>query len=299
MEEFCQVGDVELCYEAFGDPGDPVMLLIMGLGTQMVAWRREFCEQLAGHGFRVVRFDNRDVGRSTKIAAPPPTTAQLLRRSPSAGAYRLSDMAADAVGLLECLDVQAAHVAGASMGGMIAQTMAARHPDRVLSLASIMSTTGHRLHGQPHLKLYPVLLRRSPTTRQAFVEHVAGVWRTIGSPGFDRDEDEVRAIAGESFDRGHDPAGGARQLGAIVASGDRTAQLRDITAPTVVIHGDSDRLVRPSGGRATHRAIAGSRLVTIRGMGHDLPRGAWPQVIGAIVDNARRAAPVPDGVPAA
>lgn len=288
-EEFCRVGEIELCYETFGDPGDPLMLLVMGLGTQMVAWRPEFCEQLAGHGFRVVRFDNRDIGRSTRVGGRPPTALQLLTRSAKAGRYTLADMAQDAAGLLDCLGAERAHVVGASMGGMIAQTLAARHPERVLSLASIMSTTGHRFKGQPHLKLYPLLLRRSPVERAAFVDHVAGVFAAIGSPGFDRDEQEVRAVAQESFDRGHDPAGGARQLGAIVASGDRTQELRSIRAPTVVIHGTADRLVRPSGGRATARAIPGARLVMVDGMGHDLPRGAWPQVVQAIVENARRA----------
>jgi len=298
MEEFCRVGDIELCYESFGDLADPTMLLVMGLGTQMVAWRPDFCEQLAGHGFHVVRFDNRDIGRSTKVGGRPPTVAQLLSRSPKAGRYRLSDMAADAIGLLDHLKVEAAHVVGASMGGMIAQTMAALHPDRVLSLASIMSNTGNRWKGQPHLKLYPLFLRRAPTDREAFMSHMARVFAAIGSPDFDRDEDEIRAIAAESFDRGHDPAGGARQLGAIVASGDRSAEVRRITAPTVVIHGAKDLLVRPSGGRETARAIPGSKLVLIDGMGHDLARGAWPQIIGAIVENARRAAPAAAGAAA-
>jgi pimeloyl-ACP methyl ester carboxylesterase len=298
-EEFCRVGEIELCYETFGDPADPTMLLIMGLGTQMVAWRPDFCEQLVAHGFRVVRFDNRDIGRSTKVGGPTPTLRQLLRRSPQAGVYRLSDMADDAAGLLDHLGVDAAHVVGASMGGMIAQSLAARHPGRVLSLASIMSTTGNRWKGQAHLKLYPLFLRRSPHDREAFVRHMARVFDAIGSPGFDHDEEEIRTIAAESFDRGHDPAGGARQLGAIVASGDRTAELRRITAPTVVIHGTRDPLVRPSGGRATARAIPGARLVTIKGMGHDLPRGAWPEIIAVIVDNARRVGAVAEDARAA
>lgn len=288
-EEISRVGDVELCYESFGDEAAPTMLLIMGLGTQMVAWREELCEQLAGHGYRVVRFDNRDSGRSSRIDAPAPTLWQLLTRSQKAGAYRLSDMADDAAGLLDCLGVASAHVVGASMGGMIAQTLAARHPARVRSLASIMSNTGNRWKGQPHLKLYPVLLRRAPSERGAFVDHMERVFTAIGSPGFDRDVQDVREIAARSYDRGHDPAGGARQLGAVVASGDRTDELQRITAPTVVVHGTADRLVRPSGGRATAAAIPGARLVTIDGMGHHLPRGAWPQIIEAIVANARGA----------
>lgn len=291
-EQFCDVGDLTLCYETFGDPGDPTLLLVMGLGTQMIAWRVEFCEELASRGFHVVRFDNRDIGRSSKIHASTPTVGQLLRRSPKAGAYRISDMAADAIGVLDHLGVDSAHVVGASMGGMIGQTMAVRFPDRVRSLTSIMSTTGNRFKGQPHLKLYPIFLKRSPTDREGFIAHITRVFAAIGSPGFRRDEDEIRALAAESFDRGHDPAGGARQLGAIVASGDRTAEMRGITTPTVVIHGTRDKLVGPSGGRATARAIKGARLVMIEGMGHDLPRDAWPQIIDAIVANAKAA----DGV---
>ena len=288
-EEFCDLGDVTLCYETFGDPADPTMLLIMGLGTQMVGWHEDFCRELVGHGFRVVRFDNRDIGRSSRIAGPPPTLRQLLLRSPRAGVYRIKDMAADAAGLLDHLGVDSAHVVGASMGGMIAQTLAARHPDRVRSLASIMSNTGNRFSGQPHLKLYPLFLRRSPADRDAYVDHIARVFAAIGSPGFDRDLEDIRQVARTSFERGHDPAGGARQLGAIVASGDRTAEVRRITVPTVVIHGTRDRLVGPSGGRATARAIPGARLVLVEGMGHDLPRGAWPRIIEAIVQNAEAA----------
>jgi pimeloyl-ACP methyl ester carboxylesterase len=298
-EEFCDVGDVTLCYETFGDPADPTILLIMGLGTQMVAWRPEFCEQLVARGFHVVRFDNRDIGRSTKIKARPPTMAQLLLRSPRAGAYRLKSMAGDAIGLLDHLGIERAHLVGASMGGMIAQTMAARWPDRVLSLTSIMSTTGNRWRGQAHLKLYPLFLKPPPADRDAYVAHIKRVFAAIGSPGFERDEQELATLMEESYARGHDPAGGARQLGAIVASGDRTAELRKITAPTVVIHGTDDVLVRPSGGRATAKAIRGAKLVMIEGMGHDLPRGAWPQIIDEIVANAARAEPVADSARAA
>lgn len=288
-EEFCRAGGIELCYESFGDERDPVLLLVMGLGTQMVAWRPEFCELLASHGFRVVRFDNRDIGRSTWLEGRPPTLTQMLTRSRRAGRYRLRDMAGDAIGLLDHLGAGGAHVVGASMGGMIAQSMAAHWPDRVLSLASVMSNTGSRLAGQPHLKLYPIFLRASPTEREDYVEQTRRVWTLIGSPGFDRDEEEIAQIAGESYDRGLNPAGTGRQLGAVIASGNRTAELRRITAPTVVIHGAADRLVRPSGGRATARAIPGAKLVMIEGMGHDLPRGAWPQIVEAVVDNARRA----------
>jgi pimeloyl-ACP methyl ester carboxylesterase len=289
-EEIARVGDVELAYETFGVPDRPAMLLVMGLATQMLGWRSAFCEQLAERGFFVIRYDNRDVGRSTKFASHrPPTMGQLLRRDPRAAAYTLADMADDGVGLLDRLGIDRAHVAGASMGGMIAQTIAFRHPERVLSLVSIMSNTGARRNGQPALGMYRVLLKRAPRDREGYIAHNMEVFARIGSPGFPRDEDELRATAASSYDRGHDPAGAGRQLAAILASGDRTADLARIAVPTLVIHGTKDRLVAPSGGRATAKAIPGAKLVTVDGMGHDLPRGAWPQVIDAIAENAARA----------
>jgi pimeloyl-ACP methyl ester carboxylesterase len=289
-EEIARVGDVELAYETFGDPAHPALLLVMGLATQMLGWRAPFCEALAARGFHVIRFDNRDVGRSTRFAShPPPTAAQLLRRDASAAAYTLADMADDGVGLLDCLGIDRAHVAGASMGGMIAQTIAFRHPERVLSLASIMSNTGARWSGQPSLSMYSVLLKRAPRDRDGFIDHQMAVFARTGSPGFPRNEDDLRDLAAASYDRGHDPAAAGRQLAAILASGDRTQDLGRIRVPTVVIHGTKDRLVAPSGGRATAKAIPGARLVTIEGMGHDLPRGAWPRIVEAIAENAARA----------
>ena len=289
-ESFCRVGDVELCYETFGDPADPAMLLIMGLGTQMLGWPDDFCSQLAARGLHVIRFDNRDIGRSTLMnGVRPPTLGQILRRDRRAAGYVLADMAGDAVGLLDHLGIERAHVAGASMGGMIAQTVAARHPERVLSLVSIMSNTGSRLNGQPALRTYPVFLRRSPPDREGYVEHIVQLFRVIGSAGFD--EDELRAMLGRAYDRGYDPAGPGRQLAALLASGDRTADLRTITAPTLVIHGTADRLVAPSGGRATARAIPGARLLMIEGMGHDLPRRAWPRILDGIAENVARGDP--------
>jgi pimeloyl-ACP methyl ester carboxylesterase len=288
-EEIARIGDVELAYETFGDPSDPALLLVMGLGTQMLGWRAGFCAELAARGFRVIRYDNRDVGRSTKFSSHrPPTAAQLLRRDRKAAAYTLADMADDAVGLLDALGIAAAHVVGASMGGMIAQTIAFRHPRRVLSLVSIMSNTGARWSGQPSLSMYRTLLTRAPREREAFIEHQMQVFAKTGSPGFPRDEADQRELAVSSFERGIDPAGSGRQLAAIIASGDRTAELRTIRAPTLVVHGEQDRLVAPSGGRATAKAIPGARLLTIEGMGHDLPRGAWPRIIDAIAENAAR-----------
>jgi pimeloyl-ACP methyl ester carboxylesterase len=289
-EQFCDVGgDITLCYENFGDPADPTALLVMGLGTQMIAWHEDFCSELASRGLHVVRFDNRDCGRSTHIRGAPPTLGQILRRSRHAAHYTLADMAGDAAALLDRLDLAPAHVVGASMGGMIAQTLAARHPDKVLSLVSIMSNTGSIRTGQPGLRVYPLFLRRAPTEREAFIDHMERLFALIGSPGFPRDPQDIRRLAAESYDRDDDRFGTLRQLAAIMASGDRTPELRRISAPTLVIHGSADRLVTPSGGRATARAIPGAEMMVVKGMGHDLPRAAWPQIIDGIVANAERA----------
>jgi pimeloyl-ACP methyl ester carboxylesterase len=289
-EQLAKIGELELCYETFGDRSDPALVLIMGLATQMVAWREEFCEGLAARGFFVVRFDNRDVGRSSRLdQLPVPTVWQLLRRDKRAASYTLEDMADDVVGLLDHLGIERAHVVGASMGSMIGQTLAVTHPDRVSSLVSIMGNTGARISGQPTLRTSKALLGVPPADRDGYVEHMAKTFTLIGSPGFERDDAELRELARTSFDRGRSPAAGARQLAAILASGDRTKRLRGIAAPTLVIHGKADKLVRPSGGRATAKAIDGAELLEIPGMAHDLPRGAWPQIIDAIVANAARA----------
>jgi pimeloyl-ACP methyl ester carboxylesterase len=289
-EEFCDVGrGVTLCYEGFGDPEDQPILLVMGLATQMIAWHEDFCEELAERCFYVVRFDNRDIGRSTHFDFRPPSVAQMVRRRLGPEQYTLSDMAEDTVGLLNELDISPAHVVGASMGGMIGQVLAAEHPEAVRSLTSIMSTTGSRWHGQPALSVYRYLLRPPPRDRDGYIERSAEVFGLVGSTGFDRDEQYIRERAARSYDRGFDVRAGGRQLGAILASGDRSKSLAKITAPTLVIHGTVDKMIRPSGGRGTAKAIPGARLLTIEGMGHDLPRGAWPQIIDAIAEHARAA----------
>ena len=296
-EQFCDVGrGITLCYEEFGESSATPMLLIMGLATQMIGWPEEFCERLSGRGYHVVRFDNRDSGRSTYVDGRPPSIGQLFRRRIDPVLYTLSDMADDALGLMRALGIEPAHVVGVSMGGMIAQMLAAEHPDSVRSLVSIMSTTGNRWKGQPALGLYRYLLRQAPADRDGFVDHLVRVYAAIGSRGLPQDTSRVRDIAARSYDRGHDPAASGRQLGAITASGDRTAKLHSITAPTLVMHGTTDRLVRPSGGRATARAIPGARLQMIEGMGHDLPEAAWPQLLDAIAghaETAEAAAPAP------
>jgi pimeloyl-ACP methyl ester carboxylesterase len=288
-EESVQVGDIELVYETIGDPGDPPLLLIMGLGTQLIHWDLEFCEQLVERGFRVIRFDNRDSGRSTQIAAPVPNLMRGFAGLRIDAPYLLDDMADDALGLLDRLGIERAHVVGASMGGMIAQTMAIRRPERLLSLASIMSTTGHRRLSRPKLRVWSVLMRRAPRDREAYADYFVRVFRMIGSPGYPDDEQRVRRVAAATWDRGHHPAGAGRQLAAIMASGDRTAMLRELRLPTVVVHGTDDPLVPFRGGVATARAIPDSEFVAIPGMGHDLPRAVWPKVVEAVVRNTERA----------
>jgi pimeloyl-ACP methyl ester carboxylesterase len=288
-ETMAPANGIELCYQEMGDPGGEPLLLIMGLATQMIAWNEEFCGMLAERGFRVVRFDNRDIGRSTKIrSAGVPNTLDLLvgRGKPE---YRLRDMADDTVGLMDHLGIEAAHVVGASMGGMIAQCTAIGHRDRVRSLCSIMSTTGSRRVGHPSYKAFGLLIGKPPRQREAAIERVIKTFKTIGSPGYPFDEERIRAIASRSFDRGHSQAGIARQLHAITASGDRTHQLRKLDLPTVVIHGRNDVLVNPSGGRATANAIPAARLKMIDGMGHDMPRALWPTFVEEISCNAARA----------
>jgi pimeloyl-ACP methyl ester carboxylesterase len=290
MESVAAVNGVEIAYETFGDPADETMLLIMGLGVQMLGWDEELCRMLAGRGYRVVRFDNRDVGHSTKVhGGPRPDVMAAIAGDVSSASYLLEDMADDCAALLDELGVERAHLVGASQGGMIAQTVAIRHPERVLSLTSIMSTTGDRAVGQPHPEAIPALLTRPPGDRAGFIDFVVGAWKVIGSPGFEADEEALRARAGASFDRGIFPDGTGRQLLAIVASGDRSEGLRRLDVPTTVIHGTDDILVDVSGGKATAAAIPGARLELIEGMGHDMPRQLWPRLVDLITENAERA----------
>src|SRR5215472_8470002 len=247
---------MQIEYETFGDPADPTLLLVMGLGGQMILWHEEFCEALAARGHHVVRFDNRDVGLSTKLdhAGLPDVMGALsavAQGRPIDAPYRLRDMADDAAGLLDALDLESAHVVGASMGGMIAQTLAIEHPDRVLTLTSIMSTTGEPGLPQARPEAMGALLTPAPTERAAAIEHGLRLWRTIGSPGFPFDEGEVRERAALAFDRGQSPAGVARQLVAILASGSRRAALASVRAPTLGIHGAADPLIPVEAWRAT------------------------------------------------
>jgi pimeloyl-ACP methyl ester carboxylesterase len=275
---------IEVNYESFGDPADPTLLLINGLGSQMIRWRPDFCAALVDRGLHVVRFDNRDTGLSTHMGEP--VDMRAVRQALAAGEappvpYLLSDMAADAVAVLDALGVERAHVLGVSMGGMIAQTVAIEHPDRVRSLISVMSTTGDRDVGGSTPEAYAELTRPPSRSREEYqdaaVDH-AGVW---GSPGL-YDPDELRREAGEAWDRGVDPAGVARQFAAVIASGSRSARLAELDVPTLVIHGTADTLILPTGGRRTAEVIPGAELLIVEDMGHDTPRPLWPHLVEAV-----------------
>jgi len=289
-ELMAPVNGVELCYQEMGDPDGEPLLLVMGLATQMIAWDEEFCALLAERGFRVVRFDNRDIGRSTKLSSAGVAGRfdMLVGRRGSAP-YLLRDMATDTFGLMDHLGIDSAHLVGASMGGMIAQTAAIERPERVRSLTSIMSTTGSRRVGHPSYRTFGLLLGERPRKREEMIERVVKTFKVIGSPGYPFEEERVRELAGRSYDRGHSAAGIARQMHAITASGDRTPKLRELDLPALVIHGKKDVLVNPSGGRATAKAIPGARLKMVEGMGHDLPRALWPSFAEEIAANAARA----------
>jgi pimeloyl-ACP methyl ester carboxylesterase len=285
-ERTVDIRGVKICYETIGHPSGRPLLLIMGLSSQMIWWDDEFCEQLADRGFYVIRFDNRDAGRSQTMHGRTSLPRSFLRQPPP---YSLADMAEDAAGLLAHLDVPSAHVTGTSMGGMITQTLAIRHPERVRSLVSIMSTTGSRLVGWPAPRGAAALLGKTATNREQYVELVVGMFRRIGSPGFPFDEARMRDRAGRSFDRGVNRSGTRRQIAAITSAHDRTAQLRRLRVPALVIHGKQDLLVNVSGGRATARAIPDSELILVPGMGHDMPRPIWPTLIDGIERTADRA----------
>jgi pimeloyl-ACP methyl ester carboxylesterase len=288
-EARANVGDVELVYETIGDPSGEPILLVMGLGMQLIHWDIELCELLAERGFFVIRFDNRDAGRSTQVQAPVPNIMRLMAGLPAPVPYVLEDMANDAFGLLDELELERAHLVGTSMGGMIAQIMAIARPQRVLSLASMLSTTGDRRVGTPKLRVWSILMRRAPRDRDAYVDYFVRVFRMIGSPGYRADDARIRERAAATYDRGHHPAGTARQLAAILASPSRTDALRELDVPAVVIHGEKDSLVPFRAGQATARAIPGAELVRIPDMGHDLPSELWPTFVDAIARNADRA----------
>jgi pimeloyl-ACP methyl ester carboxylesterase len=288
-----EANGIELVYDTFGDPEAPPILLIMGLGCQMIDWKDGFCSLLAARGFHVIRFDNRDVGRSTRFdeAGHPQIAAMLdaLQRGETVDAlYRLSDLVDDAVGLLDALGIEKAHVVGLSMGGMIAQLMAAGHPDRVLTLTSIMSTTGEPGLPASTPEAWACLTAPLETELEPFLEQYIAKWRVYAGPGYPIDPDLARDHATRLFERGTHSAGRDRQMAAILASGSRKEALASVTCPTLVIHGDSDPVVGLEAGRATADAIAGAELLIVEGMGHDLAKGAWPLVVDAIARHTGR-----------
>jgi pimeloyl-ACP methyl ester carboxylesterase len=278
---------IQIEYETFGDHSFPALLLIAGCGAQMLFWEIEFCESLVQKGFFVIRFDNRDSGLSTKFdeAGIPDMMAAVkaaMEGRTVESAYSLDDMADDAVGLLDALGIGKAHVCGASMGGMIAQAVSYRHPDRVLSLTSIMSTTGNPGLPQGKPEAIAAVVAPAPVEREAYIEHNMNVWRRIWSPGFPFEEERARTFMEKSYDRSHCPQGMARQNTAVIAGGDRRPSLSSIRAPTLVVHGANDPLIPVEGGMDTARAIPGARLLIVNGMGHDMPTGVWPEITEAI-----------------
>ena len=292
--QIAHANGVDLCYEIFGDPAAEPMILIMGLGTQMIHWDDDFCRQLAARGFRVIRFDNRDIGKSSRLSGGQRLTAmELLKlrflKIPVQAPYKLRDMAEDTVGLMDVLGITLAHLVGASMGGMIAQEIAISFPQRVRSLTSIMSTTGDPRLPQASREAMAILMAPPPATREEFLDRFVKTWKVLRVGSFPEDEALDLARGKRTYERGLNPAGVGRQLRAILASGSRKEQLNAVKAPTLVIHGTVDPLVRPEGGKDTAASIPGAKLLMIPGMGHALPISFWPQIVDAIDKHAKEA----------
>jgi pimeloyl-ACP methyl ester carboxylesterase len=286
---------IQIEYETFGNPSGRPLLLIIGLGGQLIFWDEALCRDLAGRGHYVIRFDNRDAGLSTKfeeggIPNLVETFGKIMQGEKIIPPYTLDDMADDAAGLLGALGIQKAHICGMSMGGMIAQTVAIRHSSRVLSLISIYSNTGNPELPPPKPEVMELLIAPPPKEREAGIEHMVGVFKSFAGPGFPFDEEWTRKIMGESYDRCFYPQGMARQLVAILAHGDRRPALASVKVPALVIHGTADPLVSVEGGKDTAKSIPGAQLMLIEGMGHDLPHGgAWPRIVEAITAQTLRA----------
>jgi len=292
--QIVKANGIDLCYEIFGAADAEPMLLIMGLGAQMIEWDDEFCRQLAARGFRVIRFDNRDIGQSGKLTGGTRVTPfeffkMRFFKTPIAAPYKLYDMAKDAIGLMDALGIDSAHIVGASMGGMIAQEVAIGFPERIRTLTSIMSTTGDPRMPMPTREAMAVLMAPPATSREEYFKRFSQTWKMLRAGSFPEDEalDQIRAQ--RSYERGLSPAGVVRQLRAILASGSRKERLRSVKTPTLVIHGTADPLVRPIAGKDTAEAIPGATLLMIEGMGHALPIPIWPQIIDAIDEHAHQA----------
>jgi pimeloyl-ACP methyl ester carboxylesterase len=293
--QIIRANGIDICYEVFGAADAEPLLLIMGLGAQMIHWDDEFCRLLAARGFRVIRFDNRDIGKSGKLTGGKPLRPlELLKlrflKIPVAAPYKLIDMAKDTVGLMDALGIKSAHLVGASMGGMIAQEVAISFPQVVRSLTSIMSTTGNPKVPPPTREASAVLMAPPPKTREEYYERFAQTWKVLRVGSFPEDEALDRSRAERTYERGLNPPGVGRQFRAILASGSRKPRLQAVTAPTLVIHGTVDPLVHPDGGRDTAASIPGAKLLMVEGMGHALPIPMWPQIIDAIDKHAHGAA---------
>jgi pimeloyl-ACP methyl ester carboxylesterase len=281
---------IRMVYQRFGNPAFTPVFLIMGAGAQMINWPEGFCLELAGHDLHPIRFDNRDAGLSTHFSdAPVPDFAAIQSGGFSTVAYTLSDMAADTVGLMDALGYDSVHLVGASMGGMIAQTVAIEYPHRVRSLTSIMSTTGDTSVGQPDYSVLANLGSPPYDDRQAYIDWQIKSRKALGSPKYPLDEKVTAEIAGIAWDRNHDPLGMMRQAVSVIKSGDRTEKLRSMKIPTLVIHGENDKMIDISGGRAVAAAIPGAELATFEGMGHELPEPLWPVFAEKITNLIHRA----------
>jgi pimeloyl-ACP methyl ester carboxylesterase len=286
--EIVSANGIQICYDAFGNPNDPAFLLVAGLGMQLIGWDEELCTMLAERGYWVIRYDNRDVGKSTKFdeAGVPDVMAAMQGQDVSVP-YLLSDMAADAAGLLDALGVKKAHVLGASMGGMIAQTIAIHYPERVRTLTSIMSTTGAPAVSMPKPEGLAFLMAPPATDLESYIQNEINWVKGNYGSGFDWEETAVREKATAVWERGTYPTGTARQMGAVLASGSRQEALEKLNIPTLVIHGKEDIIVPVEGGIATAESIPDAKLLLIDGMGHALPKDTWPQIVDTVANHAQ------------
>jgi pimeloyl-ACP methyl ester carboxylesterase len=288
QEKLAEANGIEINYDSFGAPSNPPMLLIAGLGMQMISWDERFCQMLAAQGYWVIRYDNRDVGLSTHFdQAGVPDVAKFFGGEPVEVPYKLIDLAKDTVGLLDALGVKKAHVVGISLGGMIAQTIAIHFPERVQTLTSIMSTTGDPKLPPPKTEAAMILFTPAPVEREKYLDYQVNVWRTLSGPKFPLDEARVRQRAGRAFDRRFNPTGLARQFAAVLASGSRKEALEAIHVPTLVIHGDADPLIPVEGGIDTAESIPAAKLEIVEGLGHELPPALWPWLVERISEHAQ------------
>jgi pimeloyl-ACP methyl ester carboxylesterase len=282
-ETMVHANGIDIAYDTFGKRTDPPMVLIMGLSSQMIIWDDEFCERLAGRGYRVVRFDNRDVGRSSTLdILGRPDFKSFFTGSPLAALYTLDDMARDTLGLMDALGIGSAHIAGVSMGGMISQLLAIDHPSRVRTLTVIMSTTGNPLLPPPRPDAVKILYRPFPTERKAYIDYFMEMWKVLGGDVLPFEQERVEKLARLTFERGVNPTGSARQIAAIMASGSRKERLSSVTAPTLVIHGSEDPLLRVECGIDVAESIPGAALKIIPGMGHALSATVWDEIVDAM-----------------